>query len=98
MATVDAERNLLFGALAVQTGLINQTSLTSAYRVRADDKEKDLAQVLVDQGALDAETKILIEALASKHLSVHGGRLEKSLAAMNIAGSVRDSLTSGGRF
>ena len=96
MATFDAERNALFGALAIQTGLINQTSLTSAYRVWADDKEKDLAQILVDQGALDAETKSLIETLASKHLSVHGGRLETSLAAMNVAGRAPERLADAG--
>ncbi len=96
MATIDAERNVLFGAIAVQTGLINRTSLTSAYRVRAEDEQKDLGQILVDHGALDAESKILIEALASKHLSVHGGRLERSLAAMNATGSARESLTATG--
>ncbi len=62
MATINAERNVLFGAIAVQTGLINRTSLTSAYRVRAEDEQKDLGQILVDHGALDAESKILADS------------------------------------
>ena len=68
MIGFDAERNLLVGTLAFQTGLIDQNALASACRVRADDKEKSLAELLVDQGALDVEGKSLIEALASKQL------------------------------
>ena len=91
MTGFDAERDLLIGTLAFQTGLIDQNALASAIRVRANDKEKTLAQIMVDQGALDAEGKTLIEALASKHISIHGGDLEKSLVAMAVGPSARES-------
>ncbi len=57
-------------------------------RVWALDKEKSVAQILVDQGALDDECRTLIEALASKHPGINGGNLEKSLAAMTVGGSI----------
>ncbi len=50
MTGFDAERDLLCGTLAFQTGLIDQNALASAIRVRANDKEKTLAQIMVDQG------------------------------------------------
>ena len=78
MAGFDAERSILSGTLAFQIGLIDQNALELSLAVWADEKEKTLAQVLVDQGALDDETKALVEALASKQLGIHGGNLEKA--------------------
>jgi hypothetical protein len=60
MTSFDAERDLLFGTLAFQTGLIDQIALESACRARAGDEEKTLARILVDQGALDDEGKVSV--------------------------------------
>jgi eukaryotic-like serine/threonine-protein kinase len=96
MARFDAERSLLSGTLAFQIGLIDQVALESSLPVWADDQEKTLAQVLVDQGALDDEGKSLIEALAAKHLGAHGNDLEKSLNAMTVGSRAREILTRVG--
>jgi eukaryotic-like serine/threonine-protein kinase len=96
MTGFDADRDLLFGTLAFQTGLVDQNALESALRVRALDHAQTLAQILVDQGALDDEAKDLIEALASKHLGIHGGSLEKSLRSMTAGRSSREILSHAG--
>ena len=91
MTGFDAERDLLFGTLALQTGLIDQRSLEFSLHASAGGNGKSLGQILIDQGALDEEAKTLIEALASKHVKVHGGSVRASLDAMEVAGSARDS-------
>ena len=96
MTRFDAERNLLSGTLALQVGLIDQNALASSLGVWSDNKEKNLTQILVDQGALDDESKALVEALASKHLGIHGGNLEKSLGAMTVGRATGEILTRVG--
>jgi eukaryotic-like serine/threonine-protein kinase len=96
MPGLDAERNLLFGLLAVQTGLIDQTALVTALHTANGAKEKSLAGILGEEGALDAEGTALIQALASKHLGRHGGDLEKSLGSLAAAGSASEVLTQLG--
>ena len=95
MPRSEAERNLLFGLLAVQTGLIDRAALVNAFR-RPGAGEKSLTDILGDRGALDAEGKALIQALAAKHLVAHGGDLEKSLGSLAAAGSTREILTQLG--
>jgi len=96
MPKFEAEPNLLFGLLAVQTGLIDQSALVTALRTCTETKEKSLSDILDDQGAIDAEGKALIQAIVSKHLRAHGGDLEKSLSSMAGAGSTREILTQLG--
>ncbi len=96
MPGFDAERNLLFGLLAVQTGLIDQTALVTAFHTSNGAKEKSLADILGEEGALDAEGTALIHALASKHLGRHGGDVEKSLGSLAAAGSASEILTQLG--
>ena len=96
MPRSEAERNLLFGLLAVQTGLIDRATLVDAFQTRTGAGEKSLTDILGDRGALDAEGKALIRALAAKHLAAHGGDLEKSLGSLAAAGSTREILTQLG--
>src|SRR4051794_18368219 len=88
----DADRHLLFGLLALQVGLIDQGSLVAAFQAWTRDKSRGLADHLADRGALDAEQRGLLEALAAQHLKKHGGDPEKSLAALNADKSTRESL------
>ncbi|HKI19554.1 MAG TPA: protein kinase, partial [Isosphaeraceae bacterium] len=92
MAKAGAERNLLFGMLAVQIGLIDQVSLAAALHEWTRAKDRAMAEILVEQGALDVEGKALIEALVLKHLKLHGDNPEKSLAALPAGRSTRESL------
>ena len=96
MPTFDAERNLLFGLLAVRSGLIDQTALMNAVYTCSGTEQKSVAEVLRAQGALDAEGTALIQALASKHLGAHDGDPEKTLDSLAPAGSTREILTQLG--
>jgi hypothetical protein len=83
---------LLFGLLALQTGLINQSALLVAVHTWTQKKNRRLAEILVGQGALDGDGRRLIEALADKRLKIHGADPERSLAALHIRRSVQAEL------
>jgi len=92
MNTIVADRDLLFGLLALQVGLIDQERLIAAFRAWTRDKSRAMADYLTDGGDLDADDRAAIEALAARHLKKHGGSTEKSLAAIPAGRSTRDSL------
>ena len=52
MAAIAADRNLLFGLLALQNGLIDQVQLVAAFQAWTLDKARLLADLLVDRGDL----------------------------------------------
>jgi hypothetical protein len=91
MTAVDANRNLVFGLLALQTGLIDQDQLVNAFRAWSRDPARALADHLADRGELDPEQRAAVEALVSLHLKKHGGDPEKSLAAVAVPPSIRRS-------
>ena len=51
-----------------------------------------MAAILRDQGVLDDDVRTLLEALVAKHLKMHGGDPEKSLAAIGVGHSTREGL------
>jgi serine/threonine-protein kinase len=83
METVNADRNMLFGILAVQMDFIGRDALSAAMNTWILNKSEPLGQVLVAQGALSADELALLEALVQKHLQRHGNDPAKSLAAAN---------------
>ena len=88
----DANRNLLFGLLALQNGLIDQGQLVAAFQAWTRDKARPMADHLVARGDLDAEERVAVEALVARHLKKHGGDLEQSLASIATDRSTRESL------
>jgi eukaryotic-like serine/threonine-protein kinase len=84
-----ADRNLLFGILALQMDFINRDALIQAMHAWVLEKAQPLGQILVDQGALRRHTLPLLEALVQKHLELHGHDAQQSLAALSSLGSVR---------
>ncbi len=75
-------RDLLFGLLALQNGLIDQGALFAAFAAWTRDKSRLLADHLVSLGHLDAARRAAVEAIAGVHIQTHGGDIEKSLAAV----------------
>ena len=96
MAAVNADRNLLFGLLALQNGLIDQDQLVAAFRAWSRDKGRQIADYLVARGDLDADQRSVVEAMVGLHLKKHGGSTEKSLAAIPAGRSTRESLAALG--
>jgi tetratricopeptide (TPR) repeat protein len=87
-----ADRHLLFGLLALQTGLIQQAQLVAAFHAWTCDKSRSLADHLIALGYLDTARRAAVEALAALHVDAHGGDVEKSVAALPAGRSARASL------
>jgi DNA-directed RNA polymerase specialized sigma24 family protein len=92
MAAPAAERDLLFGLLALQNGLIDQGQLVAAFQAWTRDKARPLAEHLAARGDLDPDQRAGVEAMVGLHLNKHGGDAGKSLAALPAGRSTRESL------
>jgi serine/threonine protein kinase/tetratricopeptide (TPR) repeat protein len=92
----DTARHLLLGLLALQTGLIDQAALVAAFHAWTRDKARPLADHLIDLGHLEPDHRPLLEGLAAAHLARHGGDIERSLAAIPVGCSTRESLAQLG--
>jgi serine/threonine protein kinase len=90
--TNDGDRNLLVGILALQMDFIDREQLIAAMNSWVLEKSKRLDQILLEQNSLGEDTRALLVALVEKHLELHGGDAEKSLAALSSLGSVREEL------
>src|SRR6266853_676142 len=87
-----ADRNLLFGILALQMDFVTRDQLVAAMNFWVLHKQQPLGQVLQEQGALSAERRQLLDALVAEHLKQHGGDAQKSLASLQPAGVARREL------
>ncbi|MCC6494041.1 MAG: protein kinase [Pirellulales bacterium] len=87
-----ADRNLLFGILAVQMDFVTAEQLLAAMSSWVLNKSKPLGAHLIDTAALSAETHDLIQALVDKHIEQHDGRVERSLAALSSLEPLRRQL------
>jgi WD40 repeat protein/tRNA A-37 threonylcarbamoyl transferase component Bud32 len=87
-----ADRNLLFGILAVQMDFVARDALIAAMHAWVLEKSKPLGRILVEQQALSLARHDLLEHLVDEHLAAHGGDAEKSLAASDGLGALRDEL------
>jgi eukaryotic-like serine/threonine-protein kinase len=91
-----APRDLLFGLLALQNGMVTRDQLVAAFSAWTAAPGTPLAEVLAGQGALRPEHRLLLDALAGAHLRLHGDDPEKSLAALDVNRSTRESLGAAG--
>jgi tetratricopeptide (TPR) repeat protein/tRNA A-37 threonylcarbamoyl transferase component Bud32 len=89
---MSADRNLLFGVLALQMDFVDQGALIRGMHAWVLEKHKPLGQLLVEQGGLAAEHRALLEPLVEAHVRAHGGDAQRSLAALSSVRSVREAL------
>jgi serine/threonine protein kinase len=92
----ETPRDLLFGLLALQNGLIDQDQLVTAFSAPSRAKERTLAEILVESGSIATEGCSLLAAMTELQLRLHGGDTEKSLAAVTVGPSTREKLTALG--
>jgi eukaryotic-like serine/threonine-protein kinase len=88
----DADKNLLFGVLALQMDFVSREELIAATSAWLLAKERGLDRILLERQALSEEEHALLAALVAKHLARHDQDPRKSLAALSSLGSVRDEL------
>src|SRR4051812_18829850 len=96
MPAVAADRDLLFGLLALQNGLIDQGQLVAAFQAWTRDKARPLAGHFIIRGDLDAEQRVGVEAMVTLHVKKHGNDVERGLAAVPAGESIRDGLADLG--
>jgi hypothetical protein len=77
---VDADRNLLFGVLALQADLIDPEKFARGCSDWAARKERPLADLLVERGWLSPEDRADVEKLLQRKLAKHKGDVRASLA------------------
>ena len=65
-----ADRNLLFGILALQMNFISSDTLITAMHAWVLDKQKPLGQILLAQGKLSRGQLHALEALIAEHMKV----------------------------
>jgi serine/threonine protein kinase len=92
MSQPAADRNLLFGILALQMDFIRRDDLIAAMHAWVLDKAKPLGQILVERGALDNDNRAWLEAGVERHLARHGQDPQQSLAAVSSIRSARRDL------
>ncbi len=91
-----ADRDLLFGLLALNNGLIDQNQLADGVRAWTTERAQTLADHLVALGHVTQTQRPAVEAFATIHLEAHDGRTERSLAAIAAGPSTRAMLATVG--
>lgn len=90
MSNTAADRNLLFGILAVQMDFISRDQLIAGMQAWVLDKSKPLDEILVDRELLSAADRDLLLPLMQRHILQHDGSPTVSLQVLSsITPSVR---------
>jgi serine/threonine protein kinase/tetratricopeptide (TPR) repeat protein len=80
----NADRNLLYGVLALQMGFIGRDALIAAMTSWVSAKHKTLGEILTEQGALAAADHSPIEQVVLRHLERHGEDPVRSLTKLGF--------------
>ena len=94
MSQPSADRNLLFGVLALQMDFITREQLIAAMQAWTFEKTKPLGEILLARKAIAVDNRQLLDALVEKHLAMHENSAEKSLAALSSMNDVKTGLLS----
>lgn len=83
---------LLFGIVALKNNFISREQLVAGFDAWIQNKCRNLAELLEQHQALDADDRAVLERLVTKLVARHGGDIEQSLAAVGRASSVKPGL------
>ncbi|MGI9428936.1 MAG: serine/threonine-protein kinase, partial [Bythopirellula sp.] len=92
MPTASADRNLLFGVLAVQLDFVSRDDLIAATSRWVLDKKQPLSEVFVSLKLISAEEAQLIENVVQKHLERNNDDPKQSLQSIEAFAAVRATL------
>ncbi len=87
-----AERNLIFGLLALQMDFVTREQLLDAMSAWMLDKQTPLGEILCRRGVLAEDDRADLDRLVHKHLQRHGNNPQASLATLRVEPSVRRDL------
>jgi len=83
-----ADRNLLFGVLAVQLDFINREALVAAMTAWSLDKKRPLGEILLEQKRLTPEQLQALDRLLEVHVHDHDDDPKSSLHAVSTHASL----------
>jgi serine/threonine protein kinase/tetratricopeptide (TPR) repeat protein len=87
-----ADRNLLFGILAVQANFVTRDALIRAMNAWTKERSKPLGRLLIEQQVLTSSSLLLLEQAVDERLAAHGGDGAKCLAATDELDALRAEL------
>src|SRR5256885_600274 len=90
--SMNTDRNLLFGILAVQLDFIRRDQFLTGINVWRTAKHRPLGDVLVEQEALSSVRRALLDALVAEYLAQHKGDTNKCLSALSSISDLRREL------
>src|SRR5262245_11058503 len=79
---MSADRNLLFGVLALHNGLVTRDQLIDAMNAWRLARHTPLGEVLREQGALSEDIRGALEQIVHQHIRQHQGDPGASLASL----------------
>ena len=80
---MSADRNLLFGILALQLNFVSRDQLVEGMHAWVLNKAKSLGQIFIASNAMDADQFRLLDALVHKHIEKHGGNIHQSIQQLS---------------
>jgi PAS domain S-box-containing protein len=89
---MSADRNLLFGLLALQMDFVTREQLLDALNAWMLEKQAPLGEILCRRGALAEDDRADLDRLVDKHIKRHGDNPQASLAALRVEPDVRQDL------
>lgn len=87
-----ADRNLLFGLLALQMSFISRDDLVEAMKVWAENRHRSLGEILCELNAINDHERNLLESLVNRHVEKHDNDPQKSLGTLTLANADRSVL------
>jgi serine/threonine-protein kinase len=93
LPNADADRNLLFGVLALQAALIDNNQFADVCAAWTKQPQSRLADLLVERGWLKAEEVHEVERLVQRHLGRHAGDARATLGVV-ASTAVRQMLST----
>lgn len=80
---MSADRNLLFGILALQLNFVTRDQLVEGMNKWVLDKTKTLGELFVAAKAIELDHFKLLDALVDKHIEKHSGDAQKSIQKLS---------------
>jgi serine/threonine protein kinase len=77
-----ADRNLLFGIVALQTNFISRDAFDAAMREWVNNRERSLGEILSTRQILADTDQVLLDRIVERHLREHDSDVERSLEAL----------------
>lgn len=78
-----ADRNLLFGILAWQSGVISETHLLEAMKRWTFEKHRSLSELLIELRALTPQQVQLLDPMVEAQIQLYEGKPSSALESMN---------------